>query len=267
MLANRYNPFTCRKVLCCSAFFLISTVVCHNAMLVIKSIFVWKQVCIMLSKELISIFVCNHINWILQNSFDGKTSKVIIILCLNSLFDQSGFGQCQRVCFNIQVVDHSDNIRFFRYQFQFAGFLRLSINRNTLDCFGSITSRGSTAKPTTCLCQFVHIITDTFCNGFTLQLWENRCNIHHGSSHRGACVKLLFNGNERNIQTSQFLNQTCKVTDVSADTVKTVNNDSLKLSFLGSIHHLLKIRTIQIATRETFLFIYNNFICGCITIV
>ena len=40
MLANRYNPFTCRKVLCCSAFFLIGTVVCHNAMLVIKSIFV-----------------------------------------------------------------------------------------------------------------------------------------------------------------------------------------------------------------------------------
>ena len=44
-----------------------------------------------MSKELIRIFVCNHINRILQNSFDGKTRKVIIILCLNSLSDQSGF--------------------------------------------------------------------------------------------------------------------------------------------------------------------------------
>ena len=101
MLANRYNPFTCRKILCGSAFFLIGTVVSHNTVLVIKGIFLREQVCVILNKEIIGIFICNHINRILQNSFDGKTSKVIVVLSLDTLFNQSRFGQCQRICFYI----------------------------------------------------------------------------------------------------------------------------------------------------------------------
>ena len=55
----------------------------------------------MLNEKVICIFIRNHIDRILQNRFDGKTGKVIIVLCLNALFNQSGFGQCQRIRFYI----------------------------------------------------------------------------------------------------------------------------------------------------------------------
>ena len=101
MLADRYNPLACRQVLGGSAFFLIGTVVSHDTVLIIKFIFFRKQIGVMLNKEVIGIFIRNHINRILQNSFDGKTGKIIIVLCLNALFNQSGFGQCQRISFYI----------------------------------------------------------------------------------------------------------------------------------------------------------------------
>ena len=111
----------------------------------------------------------------------------------------------------------------------------------------------------------MHIVTDTLGNGFTLQLRKNRCNIHHGSSHRGAGVKLLLDGNKRNIQTGKFFNQSREVADITADTVKTIDNDCLKLSLFCCIHHSFECRTVQIPSGKSLIFIYYDFIYSGIT--
>ncbi len=55
----------------------------------------------------------------------------------------------------------------------------------------------------------------------------------------------------------KLFNQSCKVTDIAGDTVKTVYNDRLKLTLLRHLHHFLERRAIQIATGET-LIVYNK---------
>mgnify|MGYP006922436348 CR=1 FL=1 len=44
--------------------------------------------------------------------------------------------------------------------------------------------------------KIVHIIPDTLGYGFPFQLGKDRGNIHHGPTHGGGRVELLFDGDE-----------------------------------------------------------------------
>lgn len=88
---------------------------------------------------------------------------------------------------------------------------------------------------------------------------------HHSTSPATRLGKLLHiiadifgNGLDSNREkTDAMYIQSCKVTDIADDTVKTVYNDRLKLTLLRRLHHFLERRAIQIATGET-LIVYDK---------
>ena len=99
----------------------------------------------------------------------------------------------------------------------------------------------------------MHIIPDTLCNGFPLQLREHGNNKHHGPTHGGACVKLLPDVDKRYIQLVQLINQPRKVTDIAADSVQTIDNNCFEFPLADTLHHALKIRPLQISAGKPFI--------------
>ena len=57
---------------------------------------------------------------------------------------------------------------------------------------------------------------------------------------------------------TQILDELCKVTNIAADTVKAIDNNSSELNLLGILHHLLELRTLQIAAAKPLVLIYKR---------
>ena len=77
VLTHSNNPFVDRIVLGGFPLLLIRPVVGHDTMLAVKFRPVREQVCFFLRQIVIGFLVCNHIDRVLQNSFDGKPGEVI----------------------------------------------------------------------------------------------------------------------------------------------------------------------------------------------
>ena len=99
----------------------------------------------------------------------------------------------------------------------------------------------------------MHIIPDTLGNGFSLQLREHRDNKHHGSAHRSAGVELLLDGHKGYIQLGQFVNESRKIADITADSVQTIDYNCLELVFAHFLHHPFEVRSLQIAAGEALI--------------
>ena len=203
----------------------------------------------------------------MQNGLDGKAGEVIPIPGDNPPLHQLRLRHGQRVGFRKQVIDHADNFGFLGNQLQLEGFLFLAVHRDLLFPFGFKPGRCSSAQPASGLCQLVHVVPDALGNGFPFQLGENGGNVHHGTAHGRPGVKLLLDGHKGNIQPCQFFNQAGKVADIAADSVKPIDNDCLELPLLGSSHHLLEIRAIQIAAGEAFILIDHQVVKSIIPIM
>ncbi len=57
---------------------------------------------------------------------------------------------------------------------------------------------------------------------------------------------------------TQVLNELCKVTDVAADPVETVDHDSRKCDDRGVLHHFLELRALQIAAGKALILIHQR---------
>ena len=57
---------------------------------------------------------------------------------------------------------------------------------------------------------------------------------------------------------TQILDELCKVTNIAADTVKAIDDNSSELNLLGILHHLLELRTLQIAAGKPLVLIYKR---------
>ena len=101
----------------------------------------------------------------------------------------------------------------------------------------------------------MHVVPDALGDGLPLQLGEYRCNVHHGTAHRGRGVELLADRDEVNVPFTQVLNEFGKVTDVAADAVETINHDGCELSFLRVFHHFLELRALQIAAGKALILV------------
>ena len=111
----------------------------------------------------------------------------------------------------------------------------------------------------------MHIIPYALGNCLPFKLREHRGDIHHGPSHRGGSVKLLPDGNEINVPVAQVFDELGKVADVAADAVQPVNHNGGKLCFLGILHHLFELRTLQISAGKAFVFIDQRRVCLFLT--
>ena len=103
----------------------------------------------------------------------------------------------------------------------------------------------------------MHIVPYTLCYRFALKLREYGSDIHHSPTHRRCRIKLLADRNKGNIKTGKLLNQTGKVADVAAYSVKTVDNYGFEFPLVGCFHHSFEIRTVQIAAGKA-LVLKNN---------
>ena len=54
---------------------------------------------------------------------------------------------------------------------------------------------------------------------------------------------------------AQVLDKLGKVADVAADAVKAVDHDGGKFNLLGVLHHLLELRTLQIAAGKALILV------------
>ena len=104
----------------------------------------------------------------------------------------------------------------------------------------------------------MHVVPDTLGNSLPLQLGEDGRNIHHGTAHGGGRVELLADGNEINVPIAQILDELCKVTDVAADAVKSIDHDGRKHDLLRILHHFLELWALQIAARKSLVLIHQR---------
>ena len=73
------------------------------------------------------------------------------------------------------------------------------------------------AQPAPGLCQLVHVVPDTLCDGLTFQLTEHRCDVHHRAAHGAGRVKTFPDGHKVDAKPSKLFNQAGKIADVAAD--------------------------------------------------
>ena len=123
------------------------------------------------------------------------------------------------------------------------------------------------AQPAPGLCQLVHVVPDTLCDGLTFQLTEHRCDVHHRAAHGAGRVKTFTDGHKVDAQPSQFFNQAGKVADVAADAVQTVDHNGLEFPVLGRSHHLFEVRAVQVAAGKALVLKDDRLLCCGIAVV
>ena len=57
---------------------------------------------------------------------------------------------------------------------------------------------------------------------------------------------------------AKIFNELCEVTDITADTVKTIYYDCSKFYFLRIAHHFLEFRSLEVATGKSLIFINKS---------
>ena len=248
MLTNGNNPLADRKKLCSSSLFLVRPVVGHDAAAAIKCFLGEENLRFLLHEIVVSIFVCNHIDRILQDRLDRKPGEVLSLLGFDSLPQQFCFHSSQRIGFHIEVKNHLGNLDFLGNRDQLVGLSLFAVNGDLTDGTGLEAGGCIATQPAASLCQFVHIIPDTLSDSFTLQLGEHRDNEHHGSAHGSTGIELLLDGHKRYIQLGQFIDQPRKVADITADSVQAIDYNCLELALTHFLHHPFEIRSLQIAT-------------------
>ena len=231
----------------------------------IKVALLRKEVDMIFRQVVISKFIGNQINRIGQNPLDGKAGKLLAVFCCIAILQQICLRLCQRAGFQKLVVDQLDDADLLRENLQLAGPLGLAVDGHMGDTLRLIAGGGVTAQPAPCFGQLMHIVADALGNGFPFQLGKNRGNIHHGPPHRGGSVKLLLDGDEVDLHLVQLLDQFGKIADVAADSVQAVDNDGTETFFFCIGHHFFELGTLQRATREALILIYQGLLCGIVS--
>ena len=258
MLTNSNNPLADRKKLCSSSLFLVRAVVGHDTAASVKCFLGEENLRFLFHEVVVGIFVCNHVDRVLQDGLNRKAGEVLSLLGFDSLPQQLCFHSGQRIRFYIEVKNHFRNLDFLGNRDQLVGFSFFAVNGDLTDGTGLEAGRRIAAQPAASLCQFVHIIPDTLSNGFTLQLGEHGDNKHHGSAHRGAGVELLLNGYEGYIQLGQFIDQPRKIADITADSVQAIDYNCLEFALTHFLHHPFEVRSLQITAGESLVLKHNT---------
>ena len=60
---------------------------------------------------------------------------------------------------------------------------------------------------------------------------------------------------------AQILDELRKVSNIAADPVEAIDDNGSELNLLGIPHHLLELRTLQIAAGKTLILIYKRMLC------
>ena len=95
MLPQRNNPIADWQQDRRLSFFLICTVVGHDAAASVEG-FLWKAYNRFPFREVVvGIFICDHVHRVLQDCFDGKTSEVLTLPRFNPAAEQFRFHSSQ----------------------------------------------------------------------------------------------------------------------------------------------------------------------------
>lgn len=224
-------------------------------MLAVEFRWLGKEIHFIFREILICCFVGNHIDGVCENGTDGKAGELLAALRDAAVLQQILVSLAERAGFREYFKNRLDELDLLWDGFELAGFLFLAVHRYAGQALGGVACGRCAAQPAPSLGQLVHVVSDALGDGLPLQLGEYRCNVHHGTAHRGGGVELLPDGDEVNVPFTQILDKLGKVADVAADAVETIDHDGCELGFLRVLHHFFKLWTLQIATGKAFIFI------------